>query len=170
MTEKTEISQKKVLPPAAGGIFEAHPFDMLRKQVDRLFEDFPSSKNLADFNPFGGFSKGWAASPPVDFVDKGTEYEISAELPGLDEKNATVTLSGGVLTIGGEKRDEKEEKREGYHLSERRYGSFKRSFTVPLEVDADKIAAHFDKGVLKITLPKGRPAPAEEKKIAITVK
>jgi HSP20 family molecular chaperone IbpA len=86
---------------------------------------------------------------------------------GMDESNIDVKFSDGTLTIKGEKKDEREEKQKDYHLSERRYGSFQRSFGVPDGVDADKIEAHFKNGVLTVTLPKRPEAQKSEKKIAI---
>jgi len=134
---------------------EWRPFESLRREVDRLFEDF----QLGSWrSPFG---------PAVDIVEKEKAYEITAELPGMDESNIDVKFSDGTLTIKGEKRDEKEEKKKDYYLSERRYGSFQRSFGVPDGVDADKIEANFKNGVLTVTLPKTAQAQKSEKKIAI---
>src|SRR6516165_5009738 len=146
--------QEKTDPPA-----EWRPFESLRREVDRLFEDF----RLGSWrSPFG---RGEA--PAVDIVEKEKAYEITAELPGMDESNIDVKVSDGTLTIKGEKRDEKEEKKKDYYLSERRYGSFQRSFGVPDGVDADKIEANFKNGVLTVTLPKTEQAQTSEKKIAI---
>ena len=105
--------------------------------------------------------------PAVDVAEKDKEYEITAELPGMDESNIEVKLSNGMLTITGEKKEEKEEKKKDYYLSERRYGSFERSFQLPEGVDADKIEAKFTKGVLKVVLPKTAEAQKSVKKIAV---
>jgi HSP20 family protein len=86
---------------------------------------------------------------------------------GMDEKNVEVTLAKGVLTIKGEKQEEREEKRKGYHMRERSLGSFERSFQVPQGVDADKIKTSFKKGILAVTLPKKTEARKAEKEIAI---
>ena len=91
-------------------------------------------------------------------------------MPGLTEKDIEVKVSNGNLMIKGEKKEEKEEHEKDYHLSERRYGSFVRSFAVPEEVDVDKIEAAFEKGVLKVKLPKSAEAKASEKKIEIKTK
>ena len=85
----------------------------------------------------------------------------------MDEKNVEVKFANGVLTIKGEKKEEKEEKRKDYHLSERRYGSFQRSFTVPDGIESDKIEATFKDGVLTVSLPKRPEAQKKEKQIAI---
>ena len=103
----------------------------------------------------------------VDIVDTEKAYEITAELPGMDESNIDVKFSDDTLTIKGEKRDEREEKKKDYYLSERRYGSFQRSFGVLDGVDTDKIEANFKNGVLTVTLPKTAQAQKSEKKIAI---
>jgi HSP20 family protein len=151
---------------------EWRPFEGLRREVDRLFEDFqlgswrlPFAGGLFDVQPLWRGEMGKA--PAVDIVDTDKAYEITAELPGMDESTIDVKFSDGTLTIKGEKRDEKEEKKKGYYLSERRYGAFQRSFGVPDGVDADKIEANFKNGVLTVMLPKTPQAQKSEKKIAI---
>jgi HSP20 family protein len=153
---------------------EWRPFESLRREVDRLFEDFqlgswrsPFGRSVFDVQPFWRGEIGWGKAPAVDIVDKGNAFEITAELPGMDESNIDVKFADGTLTIKGEKRDEREEKKKEYCLSERRYGSFQRSFGVPDGVDADKIEANFKNGVLTVTLPKTPQAQRSEKKIAI---
>ncbi|RWE57865.1 MAG: Hsp20/alpha crystallin family protein [Mesorhizobium sp.] len=103
----------------------------------------------------------------MDLVEKTNEYEITAELPGIDEKNVDIKLANNVLTIKGEKKEEKEEKEKDYYLSERRYGSFQRSFRLPEGVNADKIDASFTKGILTVKLPKTAEAQKAEKKITV---
>ena len=103
----------------------------------------------------------------MDLVEKDGGYEITAELPGLAEDNVEVKVAGGVLTIRGEKREEKEEKDKQYHLAERRYGAFQRAFRIPPGVDPDRIEAAFAKGVLTVTLPKSAEAQSGEKTIAV---
>ena len=104
----------------------------------------------------------------MDVSERENEYEITAELPGMDASNIDVKLSEGVLTIKGEKEEQKEEKQKDYHISERRFGSFQRSFELPEGIDEDKIQASFEKGVLTIKLPKGPEARKPEKKIPIS--
>jgi HSP20 family protein len=94
-------------------------------------------------------------------------YEITAELPGLDEKNIEVKLANGVLSIKGEKREEKEEKRKDYYRRERSFGSFERSFQMPEGIDTDKIAASFKNGILSVTLPKSAEAQKQAKRIEV---
>ncbi|RNJ48127.1 Hsp20/alpha crystallin family protein [Methylocystis hirsuta] len=149
---------------------EWHPFETLRRQINRLFEEFPAPASVSAFEPFDRLLSGFPATPAVDFVEKEKEYEITAELPGMDDKSVEVKLSNGTLTIGGEKKEEKEEKKEGYYFSERRYGSFKRAFRLPEGVDADKIEASFDKGVLTVRLPKTPEAQKAQKTIEIKTK
>src|SRR5690606_36576606 len=91
--------------------------------------------------------------PAVDIAEKDRSFEISVELPGMEEKDIKIRLANGNLSISGEKRDAKEETRKDYHLSERHYGSFERIFSLPKGVDVDHIEASFSKGVLNISLP-----------------
>ena len=102
-----------------------------------------------------------------DVSETDDAVEMTAELPGIDEKDIDLTLSDGVLTIKGEKKSEKETKERDYYLSERRYGSFARSMRVPDSVDQDNLKASFDKGVLRVVMPKRAEAKAKKKKIAI---
>jgi HSP20 family protein len=152
---------------------EWRPFESLRREIDRLFDDFPVGSwrspfgRMFDVEPFWRGEIGWGKAPAVDVVDKEKAYEITVELPGMDESNIDVKFADGTLTIKGEKRDEKEDKRKDYYLSERRYGSFQRSFGVPDGVDVDRIEASFKNGVLTVTLPKTPEAQKSEKKIAI---
>jgi HSP20 family protein len=106
-------------------------------------------------------------APRVDVSETDTELKIEAELPGIDEKDVEVVLSDGRLTIKGEKKQEKEEKKKDYHLLERSYGSFARSIALPFEADPDQVKASFAKGVLTVTVPKPPEVKAKEKKIAI---
>ena len=148
------------------------PFEALRKEVDRLFEDFGRDDFWRrPFRSLAGFEKKLAkrfiASPAVDIIENDKAYEITAELPGLDEKNIEVSVANGGLTIKGEKKDEKEETQRDYYVSERSYGSFERYFGLPESVDPDKIEASFKNGVLKVTLPKTAEAQKPAKKIEV---
>ena len=160
---KTEKSDRSPVP--AGW----HPLETLHKEIDRLFDDFntgswrvPFGRSALDFQPFWRSEVNFGAVPAVDVVEKDTGYEITAELPGMDENNVELKVSGGALTIRGEKQEEKEEKKKGYYHSERRFGSFERSFRIPEGVDVDKIEANFKNGVLAVTLPK-KPEAQKEK-------
>lgn len=149
------------------------PFDTLRREIDRLFDRMQEPSWRLPFNQPSWLDFSWpreagiSIAPAVDVIEKEKEFEIVAELPGLDEKNIEVKLSNGTLMIKGEKKEEKEERNKDYYVSERRFGSFSRSFQVPSSVDASKIDAHFSKGVLTVTLPKSAEAMKSEKTIEV---
>jgi HSP20 family protein len=150
------------------------PFEGLRREIDRLFDDFdggfwrsPSQRSMFAGEPFRHRELPSIAVPAVDVSETDKAYEIAAELPGMDEKDIEVKVVDGSLTIKGEKQEEKEEKKKDYYLSERRFGSFERRFEVPEGVDADKIEASFKKGVLTVTLPKKPEAQKPGKKIEV---
>jgi HSP20 family protein len=150
------------------------PFEALRRQIDSLFADFhqgmwrmPFSRASFDVEPFWRMETTRGNVPAVDVAEKGNAYEITAELPGIDEKNVEVKLAHGMLTIKGEKKEDKEEKQKDYYVSERRYGSFQRSFQIPEGVDADRIEATFQKGVLTVIMPKKAKVQKSEKKVEI---
>ena len=148
-----------------------HPFESLHREVDRLFEDFgmnfrwPFGRSPFSAEPL--FKREWAKMPAVDVVESDKAYEITADLPGMDEKNIEVKVTDGVLTMKGERQEEKEEKKKDYYLQERSFGSFQRSFEIPESVDADKIEASFKKGVLTVKLPKRAEAQKPAKKIEV---
>jgi HSP20 family protein len=150
-----------------------HPLESLRREIDRLFEDFGSDfwrapfRRPVDVEPFWRREWTLGVTPAVDIVEKDNAYEVTTDLPGMDEKNIEVKVANGMLTIKGEKREEKEEKKKDYYLQERHFGSFQRSFRVPEGVDADKVDAQFKKGVLTVTLPKTAEAQKPAKKIEV---
>jgi HSP20 family protein len=165
-------TDKKGVSPAPSRGWQT--LENLRQEIDRLFEGFPSvlsrfENPLFRAEPFWRTSN-WGAVPSVDVTEKDNAYEVTAELPGMDEKNIEVKFSDGMLTIKGEKEEATEEKKKDYQLSERRYGSFQRSFSVPDGVNADKIEASLKKGVLTVTLPKSPEAAKKEKKILVSAK
>lgn len=144
-----------------------HPLLTLQQEMNRLFDDFFGSRAL---EPFGALGEGWDAfSPQVDVVETDQEIRVSAELPGMDDEDIEVSLSRDVLTISGEKKQEKQEKGRDYYRAERSYGSFRRSVPLPAEVNADKVDAVFSKGVLTITLPKTAET-ADRKHITVKTK
>lgn len=143
---------------------DENPLAVFRSEMDSLFESFFRGFDLKPFeNRLGGFN------PKVDVTENDKEIKISAELPGMDEKDIDVSLQKDVLTIKGEKKEEKEDKGKDYYRMERSYGSFSRSVPLQVDVETDKIEAKFKKGVLSITLPKTAKAVAETKKIAVKV-
>jgi len=137
----------------------ANPFMSLQREIDRLFEDFTHG-----FPAFTGNGAG-KLLPSMDVTETDKEIEITAELPGLEEKDVQINVADNLLTIRGEKKAEKEEKDKNYRLVERSYGSFERTMELPDGVNADAIKASIAKGVLKVTVPK--PAPAQAKKIEV---
>ena len=149
-----------------------HPFDSLHREIDRLFDDFgsgfrwPFGRSLFGTEPFRR-EMTWPTMPAVDVVETERAYEVTADLPGMDEKNIEVKVADGVLMIKGEKQQEKEEKKKDYHLQERSFGSYQRSFELPEGVDTDRIEASFKKGVLTVTLPKKPEAQKSTKKIEV---
>lgn len=166
------VKTKEKASERASALQAWRPFESLRGEVDRLFEDFDRDfwrfpRPIFAIEAFWQREEAWGAAPSVDIVEKDYAYEVTAELPGMDEKNVEVKLINGGLTIKGEKQEEKEEKRENYYLHEREFGSFERCFSVPEGVDTDKIEATFKKGVLTVTLPKKPEAIKPEKKIEV---
>lgn len=166
----TKLPVTKSAPPTKAADWS--PLERLRREVDRLFDDFhPFSWRLParvfDLEAPRVAGLGWQVAPAIDLAEKDDGYEITAELPGIDEKNVEIKLSNHTLTIKGEKTEEKKEKQKDYYLSERRYGTFQRSFQIPEGVDADRIEAIFAKGVLTVTLPKTAEAKQVERKIAV---
>lgn len=147
------------------------PAQSFRTEMDRLFDRFggfgwPSMRRMFDLMPTTESTFSFNA-PAVDVTEDDTAYKITAELPGLDEKDVDVSVTGDVLSIKGEKRQEKEEKSKNWYVSERAYGSFERSFQLPDGVDRDKIGAAFTKGVLTVNLPKRADAQKQQKKIEV---
>jgi HSP20 family protein len=179
MEAATKLPIKTEATPAAAATKAAdwQPFEGLRNQVDRLFHDFqtgflqaPSYRSLLDIEPFWRRDFGFNVTPAIDIVEKDKAFEVTAELPGLDAKNIDLQLSGNVLTIKGEKQEEKEEKTKDRYVSERRYGSFRRSLQVPDSVEVDKIEANFKSGILTVTLPKSPEAQKKQKTIPVSAK
>lgn len=141
------------------------PFGSLRREIDRLFEDMTSGWGFGrslDRAPWSGL-----AAPATDIVENDKEFVATVELPGLEEKDIDVKVSDGSLSIHAEKSEESKEEKENYRLHERRYGSFSRSFTLPTSVEPDRIAASYDKGVLKIVMPKTEDAKKKQRKVEV---
>jgi HSP20 family protein len=169
---KVPVKTEKIAPERATASQAWQPFRSLQREMNRLFDDFdrdfwhlPLRRPVSDIEPF--WRGEGVATPAVDIVEKNNAYEVTAELPGMDEKSIEVKLANGGLTIKGEKHEEKEQKRKDYYLHERKFGSFERCFTVPEGVDTDKIEANFTKGVLTVKLPKKPEAIKPEKKIEV---
>ena len=140
------------------------PFLSLHREVNRLFDDafrgFGSS--LASFGGASAFGNGW---PSVEISDDEKQLKVTAEVPGLEEKDIEVLLDDGVLTLKGEKRSETEDKDKQF--SERFYGRFERRIRLGYEVEQNQVDARFKNGVLTVTLPKSAKAQSQVKRIAI---
>lgn len=134
-------------------------FSGFERDLNRIFRDlrhgFEGGRQLAEFNP------------KVNVTENEKAISVTAELPGLDEKDVKVTLNDYGLSIRGEKKWEKEEKNNDQHLIERSYGEFSRVIALPKEVDREKIQANFKKGVLTVLIPKSEKAQASAKEIPV---
>jgi HSP20 family protein len=167
---KIPVEKRAPAPAERRSSLAWQPFETLRKEIDQLFDSFSFGAPASRFSIEPWFRHGAALvgmAPAIDIAEKDKAYEVTAELPGLDEKDIDVTVSDNVLSIKGEKKEEKEEKEKNYYLSERRYGAFQRSFELPAGVDAGKIEAQFAKGVLTVTLPKTAEAQKKQRKIDV---
>ena len=162
MAEKKMAVQKEGTSDLVDRRVLTNPFDAFRQEMDKLMENFFGS---FDLRPLG--RKSEVFTPRIDVVDTDKEVRVSAELPGLDEKDIEVSLTKESLTIRGEKKEEKEEKGKDYYRSERSYGSFIRTIPLPLEVESENVTASFKKGVLTINLPKTRKAIGETRKVTV---
>ncbi len=134
----------------------------MQREINRVFDHFMGGSQ--DDGSLG--LSMW--TPAVDIVERENEYEVKIELPGVSKDDVKITLESNVLTIRGEKKQEKEEKSENLHRVERSYGSFQRSFTLPTTVKSEKIDARYSDGILVITLPKAEEA--KPKQIEVKVK
>jgi HSP20 family protein len=137
----------------------------LFREIERTFDDF---SRRTPFAGFAGFGDG-GMMPKIDVVEGKDAVEVTAELPGCAEKDIDVTLSEGILTIRGEKKTERDEtdKDKNWHMVERSYGSFSRSIPLPFTPDSAKVEAKFDKGVLRVKLPKPAEVAKKEQKIEV---
>ncbi len=133
----------------------------MQRELGRVFDGL-----FTDYEGEASFTATWA--PHVDVIEHKDSYAIKAELPGVDKNDVKITLQENVLTIKGEKRQEKEEKDSNAHRVERSYGAFERSFSLPTNVKGDKIDASYKNGVLEITLPKVEEAKPKEIEVKVS--
>jgi HSP20 family protein len=143
------------------------PFAEMRAEMDRVFDSFLGRGFFSRPALFANAQAAATMAPDIDIRENDKEIIFEAELPGIDEKNVEVTVRDGVLSLKGEKKSERDEKKETYHLVERSYGSFERSFRLPDSADDAQIKADFNKGVLRVVVPKRREAVKAEKKIPV---
>jgi len=171
--KRSERTPEAAPPPASF----VDTWQSFRHDMQRLFDQFwgrgflPPMPRSFDMEPLW---RQWASlglsTPAVDFDESESAYRVTAELPGMSDKDIDVSLSGNTLTIKGEKREEKEEKTKNSYLSERHYGAFQRSLTLPEGIDRDKVEASFAAGVLSVVLPKTASAVKQQKKIEVKPK
>jgi HSP20 family protein len=166
------MAMRDLVPWSGGGSVPArrredHPFMTLHREMNRLFDDVFRGFDLAPFGServFDRLTRDW---PSLEVSETDRDIKVSAELPGLEDKDVKVELANGVLAISGEKKTETEDKDRLF--SERYYGRFERR--IPIEdVDEDKISASFKNGVLTVTLPKAPQAQSKVKRIAVNGK
>jgi len=144
---------------------ELSPFDAFQQEMNRLFDDF--------FKGFGGRPSAEAGgalaafTPQIDMTEDDKSVKVTAELPGMNDKDIDINLSRDSLTIKGEKREEREERGEQTYYAERSFGSFTRVIPLPTEVNPDKAEANFSNGVLTVSMPKMHEEKKEQKKIEI---
>jgi HSP20 family protein len=147
----------RFLNPQGGAVPQGNdPFSLLQREVNRAFDEvfrgFPAVGRGAAL--MGGFA------PQLDVRETEQGLEIAAELPGMSEQDVDLRLEGDLLTLAGEKKDERTQEGGGLHLTERSFGRFQRSFRLPYRPDPNQVQAQFDKGVLRVTLP--RPQPQQQ--------
>ncbi|MGC8611655.1 MAG: Hsp20/alpha crystallin family protein [Athalassotoga sp.] len=135
------------------------PFEEMQKVIDRFFEEFP---------------RIWPTTlsaetfvPAVDISETDKSYEFEVELPGMKREDVNIEIDDGILTIRGEKKEERKEEKKGYKKIERSYGKFERSFSLPSDIDEKNISAKFENGVLNISIPKSPEAKSAKRKIEI---
>jgi HSP20 family protein len=140
---------------------ERAPFRLLQREIDKLFSDY-----MSDFPLLGRWGSGRMVIQ-ADVAETDKTLEVTAELPGVTEKEIDISLAGDVLTIKAEKKSDKDEKTKDYHLVERSYGTFERRMQLPFEADVAKIEAKFDNGVLKLVIQKPGEAQTKTQKIEV---
>lgn len=155
MSEEIEIRRHHHAVPAMSEAWQS-----FRKEIDQLFDRFSNDFESVSLQPFTHLQRLWGpgmtgfANLAVDVTETAAAYIITAELPGVKERDVEVSLSDDMLVIKGDKRQEREEKDESRCLCERSFGSFRRMFTLPHGTDGSKVEAHFRNGVLVVSVPK----------------
>jgi HSP20 family protein len=155
------MNLKSLIPVGRERAVVSPPFLSLQREIDRLFDDF--TRGFPTFIMMS--ADGGKLMPVTDVTETDKEIEITAELPGLEDKDVQINLADNLLTIKGEKKVEKEQKDKDYRMVERSYGAFERTIELPEGVDAGAIKATIAKGVLTVTVPK--PAPSQAKTIEV---
>jgi HSP20 family protein len=137
---------------------ELDPFRVMRREMENAFRAFDQQPTSPDIG---------AGAPAINVAETNDAFEVTAELPGVDEKDISVSLDDNQLVISGEKKAESTREEKNWHVEERSYGSFYRSMSLPFEPDDGAVEAHFDKGVLHLTIKKPAKAVKTTKKIDI---
>lgn len=158
------MNEQATLPATRQQSPAVTPFARLRDEIDRLFDDFTFPRPARSIFAFPAQAE---LAPVMDLTATEDGYRITAELPGVDTKDVDVEFADGVLTLSGEKREDSERKEDGYLVSERRYGSFRRQQTLPSDIDPDSISAKARDGVLTIEMKKDKAAKNRAKKIKV---
>lgn len=145
---------------------DASPFEAVHTELDRIFDSF--FRDAGPWMAAPGNLKAWPLKPSLDLKATDADYQVSIELPGVDEKDITIEIENSALIISGEKKSEakSDEEERGYYRMERCYGSFRRMLALPEDTESDNISAKFKSGILVITIP--RTAAKEKKKVLIT--
>jgi HSP20 family protein len=151
--------------PARLGRGAEHPLVAFQREIERMFDDLRRGFDL----PVLGMAGEGMISPRIDITETDEAVVVTAELPGLEEKDIDVSLNDEVLVLKGEKKADREEKRQGYVYAERSFGSFERRIPITFGVLADKVEASFKNGVLTVTLPKNPEAVTHVRRIPINV-
>jgi HSP20 family protein len=152
---RRERQDRGALTSGQSGSAPGFELNRLRREIDRLFEE-----PFGFLAPSTGFFEGW--TPAVDIYEDKDKYTVKAELPGMKKEDIDVSLDGNTLTISGERKEEQEKKEEEGYRSERFFGRFQRSVTLPATVQANKIEAAYKDGVLTIVVPKSEEAKPKQ--------
>ncbi|MDZ7828549.1 MAG: Hsp20/alpha crystallin family protein [Halofilum sp. (in: g-proteobacteria)] len=172
--KKEDVGKSSVVPIKSGGGIAS-----LRNEINRLFDHFTHGGRRGEAmpdvwsrDPFAGFewpavTTGERTFGRADLSETDTGYELQVDLPGMKKEDLSVDLADGMLSISGERSDEREDKRKGYYLCERSYGSVQRSFRVPESVDPKKIKAEFKDGVLTLAMPRSEEARKKTRQIEV---
>lgn len=162
--------QQAITPQREEGRLGGSPFSLMRRfseDVDRLFDSFLGGGDLG-FPGFGGFEQGQALwSPRIDLEQRDDALVLHADLPGVKQDDIQLNLENDILTVSGERKEERKEKKGRTYHSERSYGAFSRSIRLPEGVDADQVKASFKDGVLDVEVPLPKQARSGARRIAI---
>lgn len=164
------MSKLAILPTTSRKRSSDSSFNLspLHEEFDRMFRDFFHAPTHLT-SPFGSLHGSSSnLTPSMDFTETDKAYELTTELPGVDEKEIEMSLSDGMLTISGEKKSTHEESDKNLHRMERSFGSFKRAVSLPNDVDIDQVKATLKNGVLTVSMPKVPESQGRSRKLEIS--